>query len=254
MPVGSFVSSWRTICLFFASSLASPTSRNYHVVEQLPVIPEGWTEDRAPPPSTSMKFRIAIRHGKMAEFEQKAIDIATPGNRLYGQFMTREEINDFLRPSGDAVDAILSWMKSEDVPDDKIERHGNWLTWMVPVSQAEKMLHTRFRSFRNNVSQNVDIRTLEYSVPQDVYDHIQMIQPTTRFGQPSLQKAPLSNYSPALGSFHDLEDNCSSMVTPTCLRGLYGVYDTKAHPDPQNKLGISGFLDQYARYDDATHL
>lgn len=124
MPVGSFVSLWRIICLFFASSLASPTSRNYHVVEQLPVIPEGWTEDRAPPPSTSMKFRIAIRHDKMAEFEQKAIDIATPGNRLYGQFMTREEINDFLRPSGDAVDAILSWMKSEDVPDDKIERHG----------------------------------------------------------------------------------------------------------------------------------
>lgn len=176
MPVVSFVSLWRIICLFFASSLTSPTSRNYHVVEQLPGIPEGWTEDRAPPPSASMKFRIAIRHDKMAEFEQKAIDIATPGNRLYGQFLTREEINDFLRPSDDAVDAILSWMKSEDVPGDKIERHGNWLTWTVPVSQAEKMLHTRFRSFRNNVSQIVDIRTLEYSVPQDVYDHIQMVQ------------------------------------------------------------------------------
>ena len=74
--------------------------------------------------------------------------------------MTREEIDDLLRPSDNAVNAILSWMKSEHVPDDKIERHGNWLTCTVPVSQAERMLHTRFRSFRNDISQTVDIRTL----------------------------------------------------------------------------------------------
>ena len=239
---------WRILCLFLAASQASPVPYYGHrVVEQLPGIPEGWSEDRPPSPSTSMKFRMAIRHDKTAEIEQKAVDISTPGNRLYGQFMKREEIDDLLRPSDNALNAILSWMKSEHVPNDKIERHGNWLTWTIPVSQAEKMLHTRFRAFRNDDSQNVDIRTLEYSVPRHVYDHIQMIQPTTRFGDSNPQEPPWSNYSP---DPHSLDDSCSSVVTPGCLRALYGVYDTQAHPNPQNTLGMSGFLDQYARYDD----
>ena len=80
-------------------------------------------------------------------------------------------------------------------------------------------------------------------VPQHIYDHIQMNQPTTRFGEPSIQRVPFSSYSPDFANFHGLDESCSLEVTPTCLRALYGVYDTKAHPDPQNKLGLSGFQD-----------
>lgn len=246
-----FAFSWRLLCLFLACSPTPPVlSRGYRVVEQLPGVPEGWTEDGAPPASTLMKFRMAIRNDRMAEFEQRTIDIATPGSRLYGHFMTREEVNNFLRPSDDAVRTIYSWMKSEHIPEDSIERHGNWITFTVPLSRAEKMLDTQFHYFRNDVSQKADIRTFRYSVPKHVHAHVQMIQPTTRFGQPSLQGAPGSNYSAALVSFEGLEEDCSSVVTPRCLRRLYGIYDTIAHPDPKNKLGVSGFLDQYARYDD----
>ena len=246
----SFTFLWRLLCLFLACSQANPVpSGGYQVVERLPGVPEGWTEHGAPSSSTLVKFRMAIRHKRMAEFEQRTIDIATPGSHLYGHFMTGEEVNDFLRPSDDAVRTIFSWMKSEHIPEDSTERHGNWITFTVPISQAEKLLDTQFHYFRNEVNQKADIRTLSYSVPKDVYAHVQMIQPTTRFGQPSLQRVLESSYSPVPVNFESQED-CSFTVTPRCLRKLYGVYDTIAHPDPKNKLGVSGFLDQYARYED----
>ncbi|ODM16991.1 Tripeptidyl-peptidase sed3 [Aspergillus cristatus] len=246
----SFALLWRPMCLFLSCSQTTfPEESSYQIVEQLYGVPDGWTEDGVPSPATPMKFHMAVSNDRMAEFEQRVINIATPGHQLYGQFMTRDEVGDFLRPSDDTVDRIVAWMKSERVPSESIERHANWITFTVPVSQAEDMLKTRFHSFRNDVSQETAIRTLQYSVPQDIRDFIQMIQPTIKFGQFSAQENQ-PDLEPVATRFDDLNVNCSTTVTTKCLRRLYGIYDTEAKPDPRNKLGVSGFLDQYARYDD----
>lgn len=249
----SFALLWRPMCLFLSCSQTTfPEKPIYHIVEQLYGVPDGWTENGVPSPSTPMKFHVAVNNDRMADFEQRVIDIATPNHQLYGQFMTRDEVGDFLRPSDDTVGRIIAWMKSERVPSKSIERHANWITFTVPVSQAEDMLKTRFHSFRNDVSQETAIRTLQYSVPRDIRDHVQMIQPTIKFGQFSAQGAQENqpDLEPVATRFDDLNVNCSTTVTTKCLRRLYGIYDTEAKPDPRNKLGVSGFLDQYARYDD----
>lgn len=238
------------MCLFLSCSQTTiPEKSSYQIVEQLYGVPDGWTEIGVPSPATPMKFHMAISNDRMAEFEQRAIDIATPSHQLYGQFMTRDEVGEFLRPSNDTVDRIVSWMESERVPSEAIERHAYWITFTVPVSQAEDMLKTRFHNFRNDVSQETVIRTVQYSVPQDIRDSVQMIQPTIKFGQFSAQQNQ-PDLEPVATRFDDLNVNCSTTVTTKCLRRLYGIYDTEAKPDPRNKLGVSGFLDQYARYDD----
>lgn len=238
------------LCLFLSFSQSQLTSTSsFEIIERLPGVPKGWTENGVPPPSTLMRFHMAIRNDRMAEFEQRVVDISTPGNQLYGQHMARDEVKDFLRPSDDTVEKLFSWMKSENVSSNSVEKHGNWITFTVPVSQAEQMLKTRFHYFHNNASQETAVRTLEYSVPQDIHDHVQMIQPTIRFGHTRTQQRRPDLTPVDVGS-EELKANCSMGVTPPCLQMLYGFYDTKARPDPRNKLGISGFLDQYARYDD----
>ena len=249
----SFALFWRPFCLFLSCSQSNLTPNpQYQIVEQLPGVPDGWTENGIPSPSTLMKFRLAIRNDRMAEFEQRVIDIATPSHQSYGKHMTRDEVGDFLRPSGDTVDSILKWMKLKHVPDRSIEKHGSWITFTVPVSQAETMLKTQFHKFRNDVSQEDSIRTLNYSLPQDIHSHVQMIQPTTLFGRPSAQENKPS-ISPVFARSDDLKPNCSTTIIPRCLQEMYGIYDTEARPDSRNKLGISGFLEQYARYDDFHH-
>ncbi|PYI07857.1 tripeptidyl-peptidase sed3 [Aspergillus sclerotiicarbonarius CBS 121057] len=234
------------LSLFHVAVAAKP---RYVVVEQLNSVPTGWTKGVTPSPSTPMKFWLAIDHEYKAEFEQKVIDLSTPGHQNYGQHMKREDVRAFLRPSDQASQTILSWLQSEFVPSDSIEEHGDWIAFTVPLSQAEAMMRTDFYSFHHPGSNATQIRTLKYSVPADIGPYLQMIQPTTHFGQPKTQ-TNLPGLMPVTIDVDDPNGNCSTGVTPGCLRQLYGIFDTKADPDSSNVLGVSGYLDQYARYGD----
>jgi tripeptidyl-peptidase-1 len=235
--------------LFSLSCAAATSSGQYEVVERLRTVPDGWIQGSPASPSMLMQFRLAIRQERAAEFEQIAINIATPGHGLYGKHMKRDEIKAFLRPSSDVSDAILSWLKSEEVSDDLIEDDGDWVKFTVPVKQAERILKTRFYYFHHKTNGMYKIRTLEYSVPRIIRPYIQLIQPTTRFGEVKPQKSFVLEQK-QVSDAGNVDTDCNSIVTPACLRGLYKLGDFKASPDSRNKLGISGYLDQYARYAD----
>jgi tripeptidyl-peptidase-1 len=248
MAAFTFVIGILSLCIS-CLHLGAAAEPRYAVVEQLKDVPDGWIKRDAAPASELVRFRLAMNQERAGEFEQRVIDMSTPGHSSYGQHMKRDDVRAFLRPSEEASDKVLSWLKSENVPAASIENHGNWVTFTVPVSQAERMLRTRFYAFQHPETDTTQIRTLEYSVPDDIHRYIQMIQPTTRFGGPvrhNLQ--PI--FQGTVASEEDLAANCSKTITPDCLLELYGIYDTTAEPDPRNRLGVSGFLDQWARYDD----
>ncbi|OJJ48643.1 hypothetical protein ASPZODRAFT_150833 [Penicilliopsis zonata CBS 506.65] len=238
----------------FVSSLqvgyaAEQPHRHYQVVERLDSAPYGWTRGGKPPPNQEIRFRLAAQHGRAAEFEQKVTDLSSPGHESYGHHMKRDDVRDFLQPATETLENILGWLDTEHVPENSIQTDGYWITFSVPVSQAEQIFNTQFYYFHNMDSDATLVRTLQYSVPDNVYVDVQMIQPTTRFGNFGAQRT-LPAIKAVAATFQDLTANCSSAITPDCLRQLYGLYDAKGKPDPQNRLGISGFLEQYARFGD----
>lgn len=239
------------ILSLFLSFLPVPAiPLQYELVERLNGVPHGWIKGVAPAASKLLSLRLAIVQERAAEFEQMVIDLSTPGHEMYGKHMKREEIKDFLRPASAVSQAILAWLESEGVPEDSIEDDGDWIKIIIPVQQAERLLKTRFYYFHNPANKVTRIRTLEYSVPQAIRQHIQLIQPTTRFGQPRAQRSSLIHRRITINESDAASSNCSSIITPSCLRELYELGDFVAKPHPRNKLGISGYLDEYARYSD----
>ncbi|KAJ5623249.1 hypothetical protein N7490_011854 [Penicillium lividum] len=187
----------------------------------------------------------------MAAFEQNVIDLSTPGHPSYGQHLNREQVRQRLRPSSNVSNQIISWLLSENIVPNSIEVDGNWITFQAVVAEAERMLKTEFSSYKNNDSDTTVVRALEYSVPNAIHSHIQLIQPTTRFAD----SGPLRRLGnePAAATAADFAAMCGTVVTPSCLRDLYGLDKSTATPDSRNRLGIAGFLDQYARYSDFLH-
>ncbi|EKV19223.1 Tripeptidyl-peptidase sed3 [Penicillium digitatum] len=110
------------------------------------------------------------------------------------------------------------------------------------------MLKTEFFTFHQHDRQNLVIRTLGYSVPRNLHPHIQLIQPTTRFG--SLIPQRRSAFKPKTATSGQLTASCGTTIIPDCLRDLYGIDNTTTRPEWRNRLGISGFLEQYARHTD----
>ncbi|KAF1994689.1 tripeptidyl-peptidase-like protein [Amniculicola lignicola CBS 123094] len=223
------------------------------IVEHLRHVPEGWKEVGAPAQSRRLQFRIAPNHDL---FEQTLMDISTPSHPRYGQHLKREELKELIKPRAESSEAVLAWLKNSGVATEDVVNDGEWVNFVASVSTAEKMMATTFKTYQSLVREDVNkIRALEYSVPKSVLEHIDMIQPTTRFGQ----------IRPQFNHIHDKEkvpttmlkmaaavvnQTCAQSINPTCLKDLYNFADYKADPNAKVTIGVNGFLEQYARWKD----
>ncbi len=115
------------------------------------------------------------------------------------------------------------------------------------------------------------VRTTQYSLPEHLHAHIELVQPTTYFGRPKPMSTSLffeglglevsisdSSSSPSSGSppvanytNGTLTDpitgvNCSRTITVPCLRSIYNTSGYVPQATDKNKIGITGYLGQFA--------
>jgi len=229
------------------------------VLESLAQIPQGWRQGRAAPASKPLRFRIAVKQENAFAFEQHVIAISTPDHPQYGEHMHRDELKAMLRPSADASQAILGWLLAEGVKPADIEDDGDWINFFVPATEAERILDTRFYYYSNSINDIESIRTLHYSVPRNLHRYIHMIQPTTRFGQMRPEHSTVSEHfvvGPARNSVEQYKGSslnttfCNTTITPQCLRDLYHVGHARGSTRNGGKIGICGYLKEYAKFND----
>jgi len=181
------------------------------------------------------------------------MDISTPDHPRYGQHLKRDELKQLIKPRAESTHAVLSWLEESGVPSEDVVDDGEWITFVAPVSTAEKMMDTTFKTYQNLARKDVKkIRTLHYSVPKDVREHIDLIQPTTRFAQLRAQnnhihdKQEIGFQAAATAA---VNATCGSSITPQCLKDLYNFADYKPGKAPVT-VGVTGYLENYARFKD----
>ncbi|RMZ85330.1 hypothetical protein DV737_g786, partial [Chaetothyriales sp. CBS 132003] len=212
----------------------------------------------------SLKYAIHILLRLPPNFElleQRVLEIATPSQPSYGKHLRREQVQALQGPGTEVIDAVLETLSTLDVPENSIKYKGHWFTLEINVTVAEQLLNTQFHYFSNLHGQQI-IRTLEYSVPQSIHQFVEMIQPTTYFGRlyPQSSKVLKTSTATSLVNISSSYDPvaCNLTVTPVCLRGLYGLGNDTSVIGPSapfngNILGMSGFLEEYARSNDLKH-
>jgi tripeptidyl-peptidase-1 len=184
-------------------------------------------------------------------FEQTLMEISTPDHPRYGQHLKRDELKDLIKPEAESSAAVLSWLGESGVAPADIKNDGEWINFVAPVSTAEKMMATTFKIYQNLVRKDVKkIRALHYSVPVAIRAHIDMIQPTTRFGQLKPQTVHIIDKEVVGPSTLAVNQTCNTRITPDCLKELYNFADFKADPKAPTLIGVNGFLEEYARFKD----
>ncbi|RYC56851.1 hypothetical protein CHU98_g9360 [Xylaria longipes] len=229
------------------------------LVESLPQIPEGWTKLRDAKSDQLIKLRVALEQSNLEEFEKKLYDISTPQHALYGKHLSREEVQELVKPTEESTAAVLDWLHSAGIKD--VEQDGEWINFKTTVSKASDLLDADFGVYNHVGTVKESIRTLSYSVPEDIRSHITMIQPTTRFGQIRSQSIQASHIIEQT-ELPDLQQqaaviptqtlnttSCNKTITPECLRALYNVGSTQANPNAGGFFAVSGFLEEYAKHD-----
>lgn len=201
---------------------------------------------------------IAVRQRNVEHFEKLLVDISTPDHPKYGQHMEGHEVKTMLKPTQVASDAVIAWLQDSNVTD--IEDDGDWINFKTDVGTANKMMNTKFLWYKNDYKGAERLRTLKYSVPDEIAQHINMVQPTIRFGnmdpmrstifkEEIVSDAEMRTQFTQATSAAPIDPACNSLITPQCLFQIYNIH-YGASANIGNKVGYASFLEQYARYSD----
>jgi tripeptidyl-peptidase I len=139
----------------------------------------------------------------------------------------------------------------------------------MPLTKANALLDAEYRLYRHTETNETVIRTISYALPTALHVHVQTVAPTTYFGSPRalrrtskvVQNGPtlpngdreLQDASATFAPDGLVPSNCSSIITPTCLRMLYNTLTYWPRATSTNKLGITGYLEQFASRSDLTN-
>ncbi|KAI0834540.1 tripeptidyl-peptidase [Hypoxylon sp. FL0890] len=238
----------RSLLLLFASAATAK------VMDSLSSVPKGWTEVRQASPDDSITLRAALPQQHAAALEQAVLEISTPGHPNYGLHMSRDQVRAYTAPTEQSVSSVVNWLAESGV---KSSVNNDWITFTTNVKTANDLLNANFAWYQYEKGGSPKLRTLSYSVPDELAGNIDLIQPTTRFGQLGAKRSTIFEMQILEPEEEDAlkaniaiqAANCNpSRITPDCLKSLYNIKYT-ASPDG-NLVAFASYLEEYARYSD----
>ncbi|KAJ7811311.1 family S53 protease-like protein [Mycena olivaceomarginata] len=231
---------------------AKPMDRRAMVVQETRAEPaRGFVKSGVAPTAKELTLRIALKPNNIDGLQAALYAVSDPASALYGQHLTPEEVHlsrGFVKPTNETLSIVSEWLTESGISSKPVTPAGDLLEIVVPVGKANELLSTDFSVFTHVESGKTSIRTLEYSIPAVLQGHVENVHPTTSFNRPVARESgrtcgdveTVSNAVPA---------SCNTVVTPTCLQALYGIPTTRATRST-NRLGISGFINQFANQAD----
>jgi tripeptidyl-peptidase-1 len=253
-------------------------------------VPKNWECQGYPPEETTIDLRIALKPDNENALVDALYEISDPNHPKYVFFpsphvyftptllgryrmhLSKEEVAELVGPHPNTLELVNSWFAYHDIPSSFSPTHGgNWLTLLdLPVSKANDLLDASYQLYRHAETNETVLRTISYSVPAALHKLVQTVAPTTYFGSPRAmrQTSHLNPNAPTLpygdqelreavanakpGSAATVPASCANTTTPACLRALYNTETYVPAATSNNKLGIAGYLEEYASQADLT--
>ncbi|KAI1654590.1 tripeptidyl-peptidase [Daldinia decipiens] len=238
----------RSLLLLFVSAATAK------VMDSLKSVPKGWAEVRQASPDDSVTLRVGLKQQHAAALEQAVIEISTPGHPNYGMHLSRDEVRAYTAPTKRSVSSVADWLTKSGVES---AVNNDWITFKTDVKTANDLLGANFAWYQYEKGGSPKLRTLSYSVPDELAGSIDLIQPTTRFGQLGAKRStifdmqllePEEEAAVKADMAIDAADCNTSRITPACLKSLYNIKYTA--PTEGNVVAFSSYLEEYARYSD----
>jgi tripeptidyl-peptidase-1 len=165
-----------------------------------------------------------------------------------------------MAPSAQTVKAVTDYFASEGVSAQPLAGHGDWIGFDTTVAQAGRLFNASFSTYHHVDTGTQHIRTMAYSVPAHLKEHIELVHPMTtyvdvdqrhmlfcsrgcRFSAKASRGAVFGVPDPVpRRSSPRQAQKCGDLVTPACLQELYGIPS-----DPATQSGNSMVVTGYSQ-------
>ena len=178
--------------------------------------------------------------------------VSDPFHSRYGQHLTKAEVDELVKPSDQALELVHEWLLEHDVEQWELQYSAakDFIKLSLPVAEVERLLDTKYSIFEH-IDGTTLVRTPEYSLPLHLHEHVTVITPTNQFlrSDPRSKDIKFKPETHPLPSLVPEPTNASvaavcnfSLVTPDCLRTIYGTINYTAQVPGENKVALNDFL------------
>ncbi|KAH8994287.1 subtilisin-like protein [Lactarius akahatsu] len=217
-------------------------------------IPENWVDLGHPSAGTTIDLHLALKSHDENALIDALYEVSDPYHPRYRAYLSKEQVADLVAPHADTLEFINSWLEHLGIPPSSVSRTlGSWLTLTgVPVSQANDILGASYQLYNHVETNHTVLRTISYSIPEVLHEHVHTIVPTTYFGSPPTEGRKLrmhpnsavwaraeagSEESVKVLSSRDLK----GYVSPSYVRWLYNTFSYHPAAVDRNVIGIAGY-------------
>ena len=212
------------------------------VHHQLAALPAGWTHVATPDDNQIITLQVALQQQNIDQLHAQIYAVSTPGNPLRGKFLDRDAAKALIQPTKEANDAVVNWLMSSGVS--QVYSTGEYVNFVTSIGNANKILGTQFNHYENNGVEK--LRTTQYSIPDELNEHIDFITPTTFFGRTQAH-APITRFlDDAELAARAVDPSCATLVNTQCVKELYNVTYTPSATSG-SRVAFGSFLNESAR-------
>lgn len=262
-----------------ALAFAGPQLSPHVVHERRAFNPEkrGWRLARRLESATVLPMKIGLTQNNLDTLEDVLMAVSHPESPDYGKHWTAERVVEHFAPARDTVEAVVEWLGQSGISRDRLRLSASkgWIKVNATVGEVEDLLKTEYHVWEDDDGAE-RVGCHEYSVPEHVAPHVDIIKPTVHMGarvapkkfqkrftiplseranSPDLVNSPVKLGSPS--SFNGPKTNgrkvdgsttlgladCDEFITPICLQTLYNVH-YKPIATHKNTFGIVEFTPQ----------
>jgi len=172
-------------------------------------------------------------------------------------------VNELIKPAEDTLTLVHDWLYEYGIEPLRLSYSAakDWIKVSLPVSEVERLLDTEYSVYKHEDGSHV-VRTPSWSLPKHLHEHITAIQPTNSFFRASPRSTKFMPLTDEHGKLHawdyhntpghynhsqyqnpNVSQVCNtSLVTPLCLRTLYGTVNYVPRATGKNKVGLTDYL------------
>ena len=161
-------------------------------------------------------------------------------------------MNELVKPSDEALNLVEEWLSGSGVTGMNHSPSKDWIELYIPIASAERLLETKYYVYEHEDGTRLT-RTLEWSLPSHLHEHIDTIQPTTSFfraapeSKDSLELLPWVSPTYKKPTDPIISKVCNiSSVTPECFMHLYSTYGYVPKAAGVNKVAFNSYLNETA--------
>jgi len=205
------------------------------VIHPPQVVPGGWDATGENADTTGrMDVLVGLRRSNLDKLQDVFDESSTPGRKGYLNHASWKEMGDMVRPSDQAIGAVVGMLASKGATNIHVAAHGDYVKASVPMHDLEILTEGHFQTFEQKSTGKKIVRLADgVKLPGDIAKYVDTFT--------GLHGFPLD-----LGTRVPPMNGTGGDVTPTVISKAYGI-DVKSvtRSGKTNIQAIGQFQGQY---------